>query len=393
MDVSQLIEQARTAYPARSQASNRLSELGHEALDAVIGELRSGEQRYWSLWWNIILDMSDPAVVPALVPLLTEKDNVHVQTVAYDVMSRKGGEGAFEALVAALGQRRFRDAAIRALGDLGDVRAIEPLRQQVGKLLEGDFDRDAVRRLADAARAEQYMGDLRMLVSLVASLARLGDQSLGHVVLELAAFDRDSPPDESEAYLVRAEAVAAMCHVVVPGMRDTLVTALQDPVPDVREPAIRTSLLLGDPRFVEHWIASTADPMRDLAAAALQAIRDLTGRDPAGIGSVREADPLRLESWWSKTMRAFGERVVYRLGKPLHIPDLFPLLNDRGVFEDVRAELRCITGVDFAPAVVPFWALDLDGESRARAWWQENHSRFEPGGLYRHGRRYDLNAT
>ncbi len=52
-----------------------------------------------------------------------------------------------------------------------------------------------------------------------------------------------------------------------------------------------------------------------------------------------------------------------------------------------------ISGVDFPPAILPGWALDLDGPGRADAWWRERGAAFTDGGLYRYGHQIDIAAV
>ena len=106
-------------------------------------------------------------------------------------------------------------ATIEAVGELGGARAAERLREIAGSLVGQSGPLDGFRSLLAEAREDDYAGELRSLVTLAIALAKLGDHSLGDVVIALTELDRGAADGLREAYLVRGEAVEALGVVMV----------------------------------------------------------------------------------------------------------------------------------------------------------------------------------
>ena len=81
--------------------------------------------------------------------------------------------------------------------------------------------------------------------------------------------------------------------------------------------------------------------------------------------------------------------VVYRLGKPLDVSDLIPLLDEARQPQVILDELEVIIGERFGdPPIVPEGADSP--RARAESWWRDNGDRFEPGRLYKFGYPQEL---
>jgi hypothetical protein len=97
-----------------------------------------------------------------------------------------------------------------------------------------------------------------------------------------------------------------------------------------------------------------------------------------------------LQEWWKQQQINYESGLCYRLGKPLHLPDVIALLEEPNQRKPVIQELKIITGVDFS--LNP--SFDSQGQEelvqRALQWWQQEGHRFEDGCLYKYGYKQDI---
>ncbi len=124
-----------------------------------------------------------------------------------------------------------REAAVRALGDLGDERAVEPLIAVLGTSREIPlvWVREAV------VRSLGQIGDARAVEPLIAELM-------------------DSDPG------VRETAVVSLGEIGDARAVDPLITVLGDPSHTLREAAVTSLGQIGDARAVEPLLAILGDP-------------------------------------------------------------------------------------------------------------------------------------
>lgn len=174
-------------------------------------------------------------------------------------LGRLGDAGALDTLVAALGDPdpAVRWEAARALGELDDRRAVEPL----AAALAGDAGA-GVR--ATAAGALGLIGDRGALAALAAGLA----------------------PGEPEQ--VRAACAEAFGDLWDPEAEPALITALDDPSPSVRHAAANALCQSGSPRALpklreiaacDHGTVPQAGSVREAAARAIVKLEGMN-REP-----------------------------------------------------------------------------------------------------------------
>jgi HEAT repeat protein len=182
-----------------------------------------------------------------------------------------------------------REAAARALEDLGDQRAVQPLitalqdensvmRQLAAERLGELGDAEAVGPLIIALRDEE--GAVRWRA--VEALGKIGDYRAIESLIG-ALQDEDSA--------VRWSAAWALCELGGPVV-EPLTVALQDGSSAIRQSVARSLGMIGDPRAVEALIAALQDQdssVRRLAAWALHQIDDPRAVQPL-IAALRDED-------------------------------------------------------------------------------------------------------
>jgi len=154
-----------------------------------------------------------------------------------------------------------RGRATRALGDIGDRRAVEPL---IAALKDKD---PHVRHEAAIGLGGPAIEDARVVESLIASL-------------------------NDEFWRVRAAAAARLGGTRDPRVFEPLIAALDDGHPNVRIRATRALEKIKDPKAVEQLIASLTDDnqaVRGGAAVALGELKDSRAIEPL-IAMVRKED-------------------------------------------------------------------------------------------------------
>lgn len=130
-------------------------------------------------------ELGDPRAVEPLMAALADSDSVGVRQTAAEALGLLGDPRAVEPLIRALGDGEgwVANAAAEALGKLGDPRAIEPLIRALGDPLV--YFRSA------AAKALAKLGDPRAVEPLVRALGDpiLLQQRAWNIVERLAAFN------------------------------------------------------------------------------------------------------------------------------------------------------------------------------------------------------------
>ena len=182
--------------------------------------------------------IGDPRAVEPLIVVL--KDEL-VRITAIEALGAIGDPRAVEPLVAVLEDPEYyrREAAARALGQIGDPRAIEPLVAALGNT-------------GPAAAVLAQLGDRRAVVPLVAALR---------------SKDRDVRKAAVEVLGVLCDARAV----------EPLIVALDEIL--LRRPAAKSLGAIGDPRAVEPLVAILREH-EGYAAEALGAIGDARAVEP-----------------------------------------------------------------------------------------------------------------
>jgi len=150
-----------------------LVKLGDVAVGPLITALKN--LKTWNSSIEILVKLGDVAVGPLIVAL-NNKDPKIRNGVA-KALGLLGDARAVEPLIAALGDINVRRAAAVALGQLGDARAMEPLIAALG-------DNDLFFS-ADSACALGQLGDARAVEALIAAFKNKHSQQAAHALGQL----------------------------------------------------------------------------------------------------------------------------------------------------------------------------------------------------------------
>jgi HEAT repeat protein len=145
---------------------------------------------------------------------------------------------------------------------------------------------------------------------------------------------------------------------------------------------------LGDPRIVPELIHRSGSRNPKISAIASCALEIITGHFESS------EEPLlrpRWQAWWDRNSGHFKPGYRYRLGKPMEIAQLIEHLkhDNRIVRQAAYDELVIATGV--------FLPFDIDGPWRVQQthlfawqnWWKKNEAQFSMGSWYFHGQKID----
>ncbi len=192
-------------------------------------------------------------------------------------------EGAFEEVVMALrtGDDEVREEAVRALGELNDRRAVEPLisilndenryiRREAAKSLGRIGDERAIPPLISALKDEDRYGR----EGAAEGLGEMGEKAVGPLISGL------HNPD----WHVRMGAAIALRIIGDKSTIDPLITALGDENRFVRREVTKSLGRIGDVRVVDPLIRALDDSDRSVRMRAVSAL--------AKCGDSRVIDPL-----------------------------------------------------------------------------------------------------
>jgi HEAT repeat protein len=297
----------------RQTALNALAQIGGvRATESLVAALKAESQPVRDGAANALVEIGAPAVEPLVAALKAESWRVRGAAARALV---EIGTPAVEPLVAALQDPEARPAAIKALGEIGDARALEPLL------------------------AVMKEGDRRLRKDTAAVLDKLGWQ-----------------PDESvagAAYWVVKREWDKCVEIGTPAV-EPLVAALADGDEDVREAASKALAKIGEPAVEplvaalkhEHWSA------REAAANALGGIADARALEPL-------VETLQDES---RSVRWSAARALGKIGDAWAVKPLIAALKDED--SDVRRGAAGALGkIGDARAVKPLIAaLTREGQ-------------------------------
>ncbi|MDD5018734.1 MAG: HEAT repeat domain-containing protein, partial [Eubacteriales bacterium] len=201
-----------------------------------------------------------------------------------------------------------RKAAAKALGQTGDVRAVEPLIVALGDMYE-DVCKAAVEVLGQ-------IGDARAVKSLIAALED------GWTIRYNAAKQRDKTDDtyadESTAqrqkslevallYSHRIRYVAAEALIMIGDAAvKPLIAVLQNWESDVRKAAVYALGRISDTRAVEPLIAKLKDKRENVCKAAVEALGE--------IGDARAVEPLiAVQKHWYRDVRKAAKKALKKI--------------------------------------------------------------------------------
>jgi HEAT repeat protein len=243
---------------------------------------------------------------------------------------------------------KVRTAAARALGDIGDARAVEPLiaalkdkdshvREATVRALGKIGDARAVKALSAALKG----GDWLVRKAAAEALGKIGD---ARAVKPLIAALKDEVSD------VREAAAGALCEIGDARAVEPLIAALKDGNFYVRQAAAGALGAIGAPA-VKPLIAALKDKDSDVRKAAAGALGKIGWKPEKG-----EAEALYLiaQGKWDECVK---------IGAPAVEP-LIAALKDGD--SDVRQAAAGALGAIGAPAVKPLIAALKDGHKWVR---------------------------
>jgi HEAT repeat protein len=265
------------------------------------------------------LDDPSPEVVRAAIGRLAElegpsaADPLQVRMLDADLslvadfakaLKRIGAGGVVEAAIAALGDERYsrRLAAVRALGALGDRRAVAHVRTKLNddvagvraaaldalaQLGDGSVGADCARLLTDPmphVRIAAVRAVARLVTHPGGLLVAAEDDEDRLVRLEVAKHLAGLPEPSARALLADPnlrvrEAAAASAGIRQLGALSVLL--IEDPSPDVRRACAHTLGAMRDRRVADVLIPAIEDPDALVRAAVLHALERLLRREGA----------------------------------------------------------------------------------------------------------------
>ena len=312
-------------------------------LDLLHDPVRSAQARAPIAW--TLQGFEDARIVPALLQTLADESG-DVRGLAAESLGQLRDLRAVEPLLALLdtdqdGEVRWQTAI--ALGHLGDKRALEPLIAALG-------DPASIAR-EGAAQGLACLGDVRAVEPLCALLTDAESEVrwwAGYALRELddpRAVEPLLAALQDEANRVRDIAASGLGYL---GDRRAvgplLKVAAEDPSEEVRETAVYALVMLGDATYLDVVLANLKTRPRSIAAEALGRLGD-----PRGVEPLIEA--LKIKEPRSGYLRCMAARALGQLGDARAIPALEAALDDRSIYvrEAAREALDAIRNQSAAP--------------------------------------------
>lgn len=270
-----------------------------------------------------------------------------------DMKAKKDTEG----LIRCLKNKRnifVRIDAARALGDLGDPKAIDPLVEALKDKFRPvrEAAAEALGKLGgDPRGVEAFLDFLKNSSSMVreegaAALGKIGHRSAAEALIQVI---------NDESFFVRLSAVISLGKVGDSGATEPLTQCLKDEDKDIREAASSALGIVGDARAVESLIQTlkdesprvryhAADSLGKLGdARAVEALIEATRdkgwlEDAAGKNQGKKKSPQNPGATPRKWVRQKAVEALGMIGDARAVPALTEALNDK--HEPVREAAR-----------------------------------------------------
>jgi hypothetical protein len=359
-------------------AARRFVERGVPSAEYLLEAIREKKHEATGRLENILLEIRDPTLVALYAPLLAGEDLERSDDVLLGLRLLAGTRdpSAVPHLVRYLStkERFWRDRAASALAEMALAEAREPLLSYADELLE---DRGSLGALADRCAREWEMRPLRALIDVAVGLARLGDQQLAFVPIELATHAWPPRTDRFEQLAIRIEASHALRHVVGSG----LVAAIDACVRGREIETARNGAFAA-------FLVGTADVIPILLAAGKRRDHELRNNAPiwlhrllANDADYEEMTPAARARW----VRPIPPGVVYRCGHARDEREVIELLRSEHA-RDAFEELSITLGEMPASRLID--VREQKEELHARAVARAQRFPATPGALRRHGREF-----
>ena len=291
------------------------------ALDSLMRQLKHTDPqvRMAAIW--ALRDKHDARAVEPLIAVLKNDKDTRTRCSASIALGFLKDRRAVEPLILALRDKRIREAASDGLSMIGDVRAVEPL---IALLKDsGFYGEDFLSRMGTIA-VEPLIASLQDKSIRLPAMRILGRIRDARAVEPLLAMMKNKDPD------VRMTAAEALGETKDVRAVEPLIALLKDGATGVRWQSARALAKIGDRRAVPPLIAALNGRYEDLrweATYALSQIKDTLAVEPL-IALLK--DP-------NRDIRKSAITVLGSIRDPRAVPPFIALLKDRD--PDIRATI------------------------------------------------------
>ncbi len=298
--------------------------------------------------------------IPALLSVVND-ENAAVRLAAIEALGQQGDPRAIDALVQALRNdtdARVREAAAEALGEIDSPRAVPGLMAALGS------EKVAAVR-AKVAWALGEIDDPRAVEALGAAVRDADAQVRREVVWALGELETPTavpmliPALRDSDTETRQRAAEALGHLESPDAIDALSAATKDAEAEVRKNAVAALGEIGDKRSLAALSAAVRDSEVEVRREAISAIghlEDLGSAPPALLAAVRDED---------REVRRAAAEALGQIEDEAAVPALIPLTRDTNA--DVkRAAVEALAEIGGAQAIEVMAALLKDEDPEIR---------------------------
>ena len=274
-------------------------------------------------------ELQDPRAIDALVQALKTDTDARVREAAAEALGQIDNPRAVPGLIAALASEKVpavREKIAAALGEIGDARAVEPLGAAV-RDPEAQVRREVV----------QALGQLESRAAVPMLIPALKDSDVE----------------------TRRHAAEALGQLESPDALDALAAATKDADAEVRKEAVEALGQIQDKKALAALSAAVRDSEVEVRRAAVEAIGQLEGLGsvpPALLEAVRDAD---------RDVRKEAAEALGQIENEEAVPALIPLTRDTNA--DVkRAAVEALANIGGAKSVEVMAALLKDEDPEIR---------------------------
>lgn len=388
-EIEQLIETISTSDDLKSEeVVKHLVAIGIPAVPAVIDAIRArSEVATWKLC-KVLLQIRHPNIVPVMIKLIHEQNRDLALTAFQNLKLSKdlrALQPLCEYLLDSENPETRRSLAAEALGELKEPKVIGVLLKVANSILSEPDIAPAIKRLPLPIDAEIDESLLRIVLSIVTALPKLGNHKMTSIAISLIYYHNSDVYSDDE--IIRTQAAKGLQYTVGPGVFTAIHEALGDAYYEVRLNAVDAMFYLGVKESISELILRIDDENSIVSNRALVRLRDLTGIKFNDDIQVKE-----LQEWWKQNHKKYNTGICYRLGKPIWLPNFFALLEKPLWRAHIIQELQIITGLDFGFNRYIPEEVQNNLLNQVKMWWEEECNQFEVGCLYKYGHKQNIHS-
>ena len=378
--INDLIKQASKN---KIDAINSLIKIGKETFDPVVNEILKQDKIFPYGLMSVIAGISEDHIDTHSLYKLVSNKNYFLKLSLYSNIARRKKNDAWLSNRLLDGETKLFEKKI-ILNNIGDSKSSSYV-QIIKKLLasfsvDEDFDRSLKRNIAKYSK-EFSFEHIEVIISALTALAKIGDQSYSKLVFEFLNADIIKGK-EKEYQSIRESAADAVIYIVCSDFLSQIAYNLNNYHFESQMSLIRAVGMCGDLNALNFLFDNLSN--KKIKDKVINEIKRIIGE--SCFNKIYNDKLVNTESLNER----FKNGICYFNGEPISLANVLTTFKKNQT--ELYFNLKVMTGENFG--LHEFVPLEKQSNafSSIAEFIQENSLKFNLGGFYKYGNKYDLNT-